>query len=186
MTELHLPDWAMVVGEQFYPWPSDFFIEAQAQGVSKALPEVLPYEPGKTRLICQHPRACVTVHADGMNLYDLAVELADEYWSSDDETIQKLIDPETGYNTLFMIATLHEAQRHNDLDRLESKYGLEWGLGFFMYVYITGLQYVAKTGEVELPPEWQNKGVEIVKAEYMDETESEDANVEFGTRPGCP
>jgi hypothetical protein len=169
MTEYHLPDWAMCVGVESYPWPSDFYQEALKMGVSKALPTALPYEPGQTRLVCLHPKACVAVTAPDMNLYDLAIELATEHLNGEfDNVIPLLIDAETGYNTLAMIESLQIAEKAGDLPRLESKYGLKWGLGFFMYVYITGLQYVAREGETELPPEWQNKGVEIVKVEYIE------------------
>jgi hypothetical protein len=196
-------DIAMCVGLESYPWPHDFSEEAETQGVSKAIPrKAVPYiEPGKTRLVLIHPRACVYVTTPGMSVIDLGLELLNEYvvgtenepppeikkemvsrWITSPEAAMddwvlaavydRLVDiesdPDTVKNKLGMCYYLREAARVNDLARFEEKYGIKYGLGFFGYTFATGLQYVAKDDEEELPDDLKGTGAEIVRVEYDD------------------
>ena len=54
------------------------------------------------------------------------------------------------------------------LERLESKYGIVYQLGYFGYTFLTSIQYCAKDDEVELPADLRGRGIEIVRLEYKD------------------
>ena len=171
-------------------------VQGVSLAVSKsAIPD---YEPGRTRLALIHPRAVVKVTTDDMTILDLATELVCEFvrgcpaepnpeektamlarWGEDnklDWEIAYVFDKMLTYNddgrlvnTLELCYWLREADRAGDLKRLEEKYGIEYGLGWFGFVYLSSIQFVAVDETDELPPELIGRGVEIVNVVYEDE-----------------
>lgn len=169
-------DIAMWVGENSYPWPSDFTDEARRLGVSKQVPRtaIPAIEPGVSRLVLIHPRALISVCADGMTLIDLGAELENTL-IGECETLDEsrayayeyLIDPETGRNLLEMVKLLKVAEMENLLKNLEKKYEIKYRPGFIGYTYLTGIQYIAKADEDCLPLDLVGiPGIEAVRVEY--------------------
>lgn len=174
-----MPDLLMWVGEEHYRWPHEFFDEAERVGVSKRVPrEAVPYiVPGETRLALIHPRAIVEATAKPYEVYDLAVELALEYaplpeqgeyddWAIDYAN-EHLMDSEW-HHTMELIRLLADAEFAGGLDWLEEKYGIEYHPGVFMFTYLTGVQYVLRSGESKLPADLRGTGAEAVRVEYGD------------------
>jgi len=175
-------DLCMWVGEKHYPWPNDFSDEAKRDGVSKRVPrKAIPYiEPGRTRLALIHPKAIVRVTAEGMTLYDLAVELTVEHaapfapagWI--EPQVEKFVEAELlcdGQSTSGLTALLRKAQKAKDLKRLEEKYGIEYQAGVFGWCPLTAVHYVAQAGESEIPADLE--GVQGIKMVQMDYSEDE-------------
>lgn len=76
------PDIGMCVGTEYYSWPHDFIEEAKSQGISKVVPKtaIPDVEGGRTRIVLAHPRGIVTTTGiNGLNLWDLAMEVVREY-----------------------------------------------------------------------------------------------------------
>lgn len=168
-------DLLMWVGEEHYEWPHDFYNEARRIGVSKRIPATaIPYiSPGETRLALVHPKAIVSVTADSLTLRDLAVELAGEFVIppeplQDDWAVSYAEDyllADDGH-TLDLHRLLAAAEQRDQLRRIEEKYGIAYRPGVFMYTYLTGIQYVLKPGEEDLPPGLDGLGIEAVRVEY--------------------
>lgn len=165
-----------------YPWPNDFSDEAFAMGVSKrvnrkAIPEIVP---GETRLALIHPRAIVRVTAEGMDLYNLAWELASEYESRkiegltdqemDEYVTQHLICLEENKSMSRLTFLLREAEKVNDLKRLEEKYGIEYSPGVFGFCYLTAVHYCLRDDESEIPEDLEDvAGIKAVRMDYSEE-----------------
>lgn len=174
-----MSDIAMWVGEDSYPWPSDFADEAKRLGVSKQVPRtaIPQIEPGVSRLVLIHPRALISVHAEGMTLVDLATELegtiCGNYDTLDESrayALEYLIDSETGRNLPEMVNLLRIAEMENLLKDLEEKYKIEYEPGFLGFTYLTGIQWVAPKNADRLPPDLVGiPGIEAVRIEYEEE-----------------
>lgn len=172
-----MSDLLMFVGQESYPWPNDFAEEAERIGPSKKVSRAsIPYiEPGQARLVFVHPRAIVNVTAEGMNLFDLACELALEYeegldYASEDDLrdfICGYVLSEENEGVSILTHFLRNADIARDLGRLEEKYGIEYHPGVFGFSYVTGLQYVLRDEETELPDDLRGiEGIEAVRVEY--------------------
>ena len=193
------PDIGMRAGAEHYPWPHDFIEEAECQGVSKAIPRsAIPYiKRGRTRLVIRHPKAIVYVTSEQFTLYDLAMELINEHADEPDQVVKAdivrkwidteeatledwkhayilefMLDTESGRNKLGIPYFLRKAERAGDLKRIEEKYGLQYASGWIGYTFLTGIQYVAKGDEDELPEDLVGTGVEMVRVEYDEEEEN--------------
>ncbi len=153
-----MSDYVMWVGQKFYPWPEDFLTELRKRGLSKRVAQtnIPPVEPGD-RLALIHPRACVI--GDTLALAKELVEMdcplpLDKLASENGQSYLALVN---------MLAAFSGEERKT----LVKKHGCAFQPGVFCFVYLTGVQYIAKEGETELPEDLRGRGIEIVRVEYV-------------------
>lgn len=173
-----MSDIAMCIGQEHYPWPSDFSDEAKSLGVSKQIPRtaIPSIDPGKSCLVLIHPHVLISVNTPGMTLIDLGIELEGDLcrkvYTLDGArawVMENLIDAETGHSKLCFIDLLKQAELESKLKRYEEKYNIKYHYKFIGYTYLTGIQYVAKDSESQLPPKLEGKGIEAVRIKYREE-----------------
>lgn len=151
-------DIVMWAGEQFYTVTS-FIEEAKHLGVSKRIPSHnIPYGivPGESRIFIKHRKAIVTGKVN--ELIEYLVK----------ETGIAPIDPETEMLVLTMLLEKYKEKDLTFWQELVDNFDISWKAGVIGYSYITGIQYVAKDNEDDLPDEYSHlKGyVEPVRVTY--------------------
>lgn len=179
-------DLLMWVGEDNYPTPEDFSSECITQGLSKRIainnvPQGI--EPGKSRLFLIHPKAGLAVDPPH-TLAELREDLAKvphervETWLVDWERNPAWVVRQI--MALKVPPALPFKARHDQVESILQatlilqRFGARLVPAIFGFVYLTGMQYVCKEGETDLPDGLQGKGIEPVRVVY-DEPEAPQA-----------
>lgn len=187
------------VGKQFYNWPHLFGDEVRHQGFSRILPEGQTTDLRRTdHFIVVHPRAGVRSGLPN-GLGDLCMELVSEYVPEPDDEVKQaladawhigpenwqmayccqfLYDPETKRNRPDLSRLLEKSEADASLPKLFEKYAAEFYIAAFGYGPITGLQYVMKPDETELPERLRGKGIQPVRVSYIEEEGEYEQNEE--------
>jgi hypothetical protein len=183
----------MCVGRKFYKL-HEAVEEYKEQGVSKrvsntAIPEGLV--PWRSKIFVAHPDAIVKVTAEGKTLADLAytllengclseddwdslVEMANPYWTGKELHSEDFVPV-----SMLVIAIALSKMPEHEQDALKQELGLEFCMGIFGFAYLSGIEYVAKPGETDLPANMKHlKGyvqpVEVFYTTNTDEGEDSD------------
>lgn len=150
-------DLLMFVGKEFYRL-HQFISEAQNQGVSKRIPEsMIPsIIPGRTRLFLAYPEVIVLT-SDYRNLTKalLALGYIGASLIEDWDQTTWIEDPATyiptDMLTVRIALELCETEHPEKYAELVQKYSVSYQPGIFAFTYLTGIQYVCKDGEENLP-----------------------------------
>jgi len=171
-----MTDYAKWTGENSYKWPGWHRRECEDTGFSvKVSPSFPIIEPGD-RMALIHARALCAVTADNLTMRDLAMELWSEFGHVNQNVSLDDFDPvelglmcKYGSPTPRLIDLLEIADAKKALNPIESKYGIEYIPGFYMWVPLTGKQWVAPKDCHEMPQELIGRGIEPVRDQYVEE-----------------
>jgi hypothetical protein len=157
-------DLKMWVGREHYPTLRGYIEESKTQGVSKRIPEnMIPsITPGESRLFLVYPTAFVRL---GNGTYwDLVrrVDFEAEYSHEEIEELDKTYyDPEDiiysdtplpkGLLKLKILLEILEEEFPKDYYELVERFEITFHPAVFGYCYLTGINYVVREGEEELP-----------------------------------
>lgn len=166
--EQQASDLLMWVGAKYYAMPEDFASECIHQGLSKRIARTnVPEEGivnGVSRLFLIHPWACLTVDEEaGHTLEELRDRLASLGSTLVDEWLQ-----DWDRNPAWIVRQILAEPREDMTEAIAIFKDCRVLLtpGVFGFSYITGIQYVAKKGEPDVPDELKGKGIEAVQVVY--------------------
>jgi hypothetical protein len=177
-------DLKMWMGEDNYS-VAEAHLENKTLGVSKRIPLTSVPEgilPGFSRIFIAHKKAILVVRAEGKTIWDLLTRMfeleileqveggdveyhEDREYNPGEELLPGDYVPE-GMLRMVIVLDLVEAKVRRELVK---EFEIEFRPGIIGYGYITGLQYILREGETEVPAEIAHiDGVEAVRVEYED------------------
>lgn len=183
-----VPSLLMTVGRKYYKL-YQYVDEAQNIGVSKRIPiTAIPdgLVKGLSKIFLAHPDAIVKVTASDKTFADLAYALYEKdyltavqyqkiiedvpaYWTGEELHPNDLV-PERMLDVTYALSKVPGPEHMG----LGETFGLEFCMGIFGYSYYSGIEYVCKPGEDELPAELAHLDgyVEPVHIMYNNDSEA--------------